>query len=217
MRKLIRRPSPAMIVALIALFVALGGTGYAVTALPKNSVGEKQLRKGAVSSQKIRYSTIQSGDIAYNTIRGQDVRADTLGPREIAESKLGTVPRAALADTLGGLTAAQLKVRCPAGTLQTATACIEESARAPESYGLANNTCNNAGRRLPTYAELTELSSGRPFPPGGELAADVSESSTTPGEIVAVVLLTVTGSDVEFIDATGNAQRAFRCVAAMSN
>jgi hypothetical protein len=45
----------------------------------------------------------------------------------------------------------------------------------------------------------------------------VSESSSTPGEIVAVVLLTVTGSEVEFIDAAGNAQRAFRCVALPSN
>ena len=33
------RPSPSMAVALIALFVALGGTGYAVTKLPSKSVG----------------------------------------------------------------------------------------------------------------------------------------------------------------------------------
>lgn len=32
-------PSPALAISLIALAVALGGTGYAVTQLPKNSVG----------------------------------------------------------------------------------------------------------------------------------------------------------------------------------
>ncbi|MBU6364472.1 MAG: hypothetical protein KGQ95_09675 [Acidobacteria bacterium] len=32
-------PSPALAVSLVALAVALGGTGYAVTQLPSNSVG----------------------------------------------------------------------------------------------------------------------------------------------------------------------------------
>src|SRR5438034_384019 len=40
-----RRPSPAMVVALIGLFVALGGSSYAAvrTVLPKNSVGSAQV------------------------------------------------------------------------------------------------------------------------------------------------------------------------------
>jgi hypothetical protein len=40
-----RLPSPALAVALLALFVALGGTGYAAVTLQKNSVGSKQLRR----------------------------------------------------------------------------------------------------------------------------------------------------------------------------
>ena len=47
-----RRPSPAMIVALCALVVALSGTSYAALKLPKSSVGPKQLKKNAVSSSK---------------------------------------------------------------------------------------------------------------------------------------------------------------------
>jgi len=38
-----RRPAPATVIALVALFVALGGTGYAALALPKNSVGSAQV------------------------------------------------------------------------------------------------------------------------------------------------------------------------------
>lgn len=49
----IRRPSPAMCVALIALFVALGGTGYAAISLPRDSVGTAQLKDGAVTRSKI--------------------------------------------------------------------------------------------------------------------------------------------------------------------
>jgi hypothetical protein len=48
-----RRPSPAMVVALIALFVALGSGAYAAINLPANSVGTKQLKNGAVTRVKI--------------------------------------------------------------------------------------------------------------------------------------------------------------------
>ena len=56
MRKLVpRRPSPALVVACLALFVALGGTSLAVVnALPRNSVGAVQLRNNAVNSQKVK-------------------------------------------------------------------------------------------------------------------------------------------------------------------
>src|SRR6476646_11617617 len=48
------QPSPALVISLIALFVALGGTSYAaINSLPKNSVGPAPLKKGAVTSSKI--------------------------------------------------------------------------------------------------------------------------------------------------------------------
>lgn len=51
MNRLIRhRPSPAMVVALLALFVALAGTSYAAVKLPKNSVGSKQVINGSLQS-----------------------------------------------------------------------------------------------------------------------------------------------------------------------
>ncbi|MFL5920231.1 MAG: hypothetical protein ACJ743_10900 [Gaiellaceae bacterium] len=47
-------------IALLALFIALGGTTYAATALPKNSVGTKQLKNGAVIKAKINKKTIKA-------------------------------------------------------------------------------------------------------------------------------------------------------------
>ena len=40
-------------VGLLARFIALGGTSYAATKLPKNSVGSTQIRSGAVSEAKL--------------------------------------------------------------------------------------------------------------------------------------------------------------------
>jgi hypothetical protein len=52
-----RRLTFANVVACIALFVALGGVGYAATQLPKNSVGTRQLKNGAVTAAKIDAAT----------------------------------------------------------------------------------------------------------------------------------------------------------------
>jgi len=49
----LRTPSPALVVSLVALFVALGGTTYAATSLPANSVGTAQIRNKAVTAAKI--------------------------------------------------------------------------------------------------------------------------------------------------------------------
>jgi hypothetical protein len=52
-------PSPAMVVALIALFVALGGTSYAVTQLPRNSVGTAQIKDRSILASDIKSSEIR--------------------------------------------------------------------------------------------------------------------------------------------------------------
>ncbi len=77
-------------IALLALFIALGGTTYAATALPKNSVGPKQLRKSAVTNKKI----------AKNAVTGAKVKNDSLTGADILESSLGQVPSAASADAV---------------------------------------------------------------------------------------------------------------------
>jgi hypothetical protein len=65
MVKLVRKPSPAMVVACLALFVALTGTSVAVVnVLPKNSVGTAQLKKDAVVSSKIKDASLKAVDFA---------------------------------------------------------------------------------------------------------------------------------------------------------
>lgn len=66
-RALAYRPSPAMLVALLALFIAMGGTGYAALNLPANSVGTAQLKDRAVTSAKVKPSSL----LASNFKAGQ--------------------------------------------------------------------------------------------------------------------------------------------------
>ncbi len=56
--------------AILALFIALGGTSYAATQLPSNSVGSSQIRTGAVTSNKVRNGAITPAKLSH-TLRVQ--------------------------------------------------------------------------------------------------------------------------------------------------
>jgi hypothetical protein len=58
------RPSPAMIVAIIALVLSLGGTSYAAIVLPANSVGNKQIKKSAVTGAKVKNGSLSTSDFS---------------------------------------------------------------------------------------------------------------------------------------------------------
>ncbi len=70
-----------MAVALLALFMAMGGSAYALV----------------ITSGSIKNNTIRGVDVRNGGLLGKDVRADGLGGRAIKESTLGPVPSAALA------------------------------------------------------------------------------------------------------------------------
>ncbi len=85
--------SPALVISVIALFVALGGGAYA--ALGKNSVGSKQLKKNAVVTKKIKNNAVTRQKIKNNAVNGA----------KVDEGSLGTVPSARSAqsaDTVKG-------------------------------------------------------------------------------------------------------------------
>jgi len=75
-----------MAVACVSLFVALGGVGYAAT---------------AIGSGQIADNSVRSKDIHDNGVRGRDVRRNTLTGADIKEPTLGEVPSAASAENAG--------------------------------------------------------------------------------------------------------------------
>jgi hypothetical protein len=72
-----------MAVALVALFVALGGSAYAA---------------GFITSGDIKNNTIRSRDVRNGGLIGKDLRTNRVGGRVIKESTLGTVPSAIVAE-----------------------------------------------------------------------------------------------------------------------
>lgn len=77
MRRLSRlRPSPAMVVALTALFVALGGSAYALS----------------ITGASIVNGSVRSADIKNHSLTGKDMKRDGVGGVTVKESRLGPVP-----------------------------------------------------------------------------------------------------------------------------
>lgn len=67
------RPSPALLVSIIALVVATAGTTYAVT-VPKKSVGTKQLKAKAVTAKKLARGAVRSAKLGKAIRRSVDAR-----------------------------------------------------------------------------------------------------------------------------------------------
>jgi Collagen triple helix repeat (20 copies) len=69
-----------MLVALLALFVALGGSSYAAITLSTNSVKSKHIAKGAVKRADIGSSTVDSGKVADGSLLRVDFATGELPP-----------------------------------------------------------------------------------------------------------------------------------------
>ena len=100
-----RRPSPATVLAGLALFISLGGTSYAVTQLPPNSVGTAQVRDHSLLKQDFKASVLLRGERGLQGKTGatgpQGAKGDTgaQGPTGPTGATGPTGPRGATGDT----------------------------------------------------------------------------------------------------------------------
>jgi hypothetical protein len=101
-----RRPTPAMIVALIALFVSLSGVSYGVATgfidsreIKNNEVRSIDLRNNEIRTRDLRNNEVRGIDIRNSTVQGRDIQLNTVTGEDIREDTLQKVPSALLADT----------------------------------------------------------------------------------------------------------------------
>src|SRR3954451_4286537 len=74
----VRRPSPAMLVALTALVVSLGGNSYAAVTLAKNSVTSKSIKDGQVKRVDLARNAVGSDQVADSSLLARDIKAGQL-------------------------------------------------------------------------------------------------------------------------------------------
>ena len=95
------RPSPALVIALIALFVSIGGVGYAAS-----KIGTNDIENGAVTTKKLDQAAVKKKKIKNEAVATHKIANDAVTGDQVNESTLAQVPSAADADTLGGKSAA---------------------------------------------------------------------------------------------------------------
>jgi hypothetical protein len=83
MRRRIRRPSPALVISLIALFVALGGTTYAGVTLSNGSVTTNAIATGAVTQPKIAPRAVTTSRIGLQAIYNSRLQPQAVSPSKI--------------------------------------------------------------------------------------------------------------------------------------
>ena len=116
-RMSLRRPSPAMVVACLALLVALGGTSVAaVNALPSNSVGTAQLKSSAVTNAKIAANAVNSAKVKNGSLSKADFAPGQLpaGPQGPA-GPTGATGAQGTAGVIGPVTDRTAMVTVPGG------------------------------------------------------------------------------------------------------
>ncbi len=103
-----------MFVACIALLVALGGTSYAISNPPPDSVGPLQLRDNAVTNAKI-----QNGAVTSEKVRNRSLLAIDFLPGQLPRGKAGPAGPAGPPGPAGATGAAG--AAGPAGVIGTVT------------------------------------------------------------------------------------------------
>jgi hypothetical protein len=234
MRQGIRRHSPALAVAAVALFVALGGSVYAAK--------KARIDGGAIRAKSLPGNRLKLGSVAANRLKPHSIPADRLKPgvipevaanapltgADINELTLGQVPSAAHADSadtaqsavdaqtaLNAVNAVDAKtvnghsVGCLPGTRPFAGACWEGSAGSAVNAPTAARKCAARGGELPAALELAAFAEepGVHLDPGDEWSGDIPVISGA--DTYAVT--TVSSSSIVFRDLSTETH-AYRCV-----
>lgn len=137
-------PSPAMVVACLALVIALGGTSYAAIKLPRNSVGRSQLRSNAVTSAKIKNGSVSASDLSAAALKPTSLYGDFTAAGEIQGDSQG----------LEGVTATQVApgVYCMAGfATEIHHVVVSVDATGPDLGATAQATLNGLDVCPSTY------------------------------------------------------------------
>jgi len=84
MTKLKRRPSPALVISLIALFVALGSGAYAAS-----KIGTKDIKDEAVTGKKLAKDAVKSSKTKDGGLKGKDLKDETVGLQQLDSASVG--------------------------------------------------------------------------------------------------------------------------------
>src|SRR3954471_12214522 len=148
-RKLRSRLTFANVMSCVAVFIALGGTGYAAVKLPKNSVGSKQIKKNAVSSSKVKNGSLTKSDFKVTDL--------PVGPQGIQGLKGDKGDKGDLGDT-GAYARPTVQFTQAAADLGNGAETSLDAQCLPGDIAIGGGTRGDL-----TNSELTKVTASRPI------------------------------------------------------
>lgn len=142
--RLLRHLSFSNVIAMLALFLALGGAAYAGTKINGNSI-----KNGSIGGGKLKNETITANKIKKGTITGTQIAPGSISSSSIDVSTLGTVPSAQSANTAGTATKAN-------SATKAVTATSAETAESAESAKHAETADNAKHAESATHADSAD-------------------------------------------------------------
>jgi hypothetical protein len=209
-RSRLRRPSPALLVACLALFVALGGTVLAATKIDGRTIKVKSL-----PGNRVAVASLPGNRLAPKSIKGDQIDITTLGQVPSADhaTSAETARRADTA-TAADHAADATKINgrsvgCGEGEREFAGACWEvQSNRTAVGLMAAASRCAMEGGELPQAIGLRAFldQPGVLIGVAGEWTDNVVAPDTA--QFGAMVL----EANGTFVAVTSNSARQYRCV-----
>ncbi len=164
--RLRRHLSYANVMASIAVFLALGGVGYAATtingnAIKKGTVGAGKLKSGTLGSKQVKPDGLDGSVIDESTLSivpsAQTATTATSADHATTATSATDAEHATVADdaeTVEGFSADELELSCPADTDLYGGMCWDDNVRPAKHWLPATVECGDAGGRLPSISEL---------------------------------------------------------------
>ncbi len=203
MKSVRKRLSFSNVVALTAMFIALGGTAYAID---KNSVGTAQLKNKAVTAKKLKNNAVTAKKIKNNAVTANKLKANSVATAKIRNgavtaekladgsvggaklnlASIGTVPKAANLEGQENfffkMTGGETRTIASHGVVSLVAKCVENDGGSDSIDVLGATTQNGS-----VFAGDSSLSGG-PNPDdflnvnSSESDRDFASSSVTTGE-----------------------------------
>jgi hypothetical protein len=85
----IKAPSPALVVAMIALFVSIGGVGYAASKIDTNDIKREAVTKPKIAKKAVSANRIAENAVKTKKIRDQAVTTDKIADQAVNTDKIG--------------------------------------------------------------------------------------------------------------------------------
>lgn len=101
-----RRPSAALVVSFLALFVSLGGAGWAALRIPPRSVGNAQLQNFSVGAAKLKPNSVGATKIIAGAVGAQQVNSSQVQLRVSGPCTAGAIQSISVA---GNVTCTQVQ------------------------------------------------------------------------------------------------------------